>query len=55
VVLKIFKDYQLFNQSEAMAAIFKKRSIQKVSHQSLVQFDPVVVEKINMRKVNADR
>jgi hypothetical protein len=40
------------NQSETMAAIFKKRSIQKVSHQSLVQFDPVVVEKIKMRKVN---
>jgi hypothetical protein len=52
VVLKIFKDYQFFNQSETMAAIFKKRSIQKVSHQSLVQFDPVVVEKIKMRKVN---
>ena len=62
VLKKIFKDFQLFNQSEDMAAIFNirqgqrthlwKRSIQRVSHQSLVQFDLVVLEKIKIRKVN---
>jgi hypothetical protein len=65
VLKKIFKDFQFFNQLEAVAAIFNirqsqwtqfwKRSIQRVSHQSLVQFDLVVLEKIKCEKLTDDR
>jgi hypothetical protein len=64
VLKKIFKDFQFFNQLEAMAAIFNirqgqrtqfwKRIIQR-SHQSLVQFDLVVLEKIKCEKLTDDR
>jgi hypothetical protein len=53
------KDFQFFNQWEAIFNIrqgqwsqFWKMGIQRVSHQSLVQFDPVVLEKIKMWKFN---
>lgn len=59
---KTLKDFQLFNQSEAMSAIlcigqghlteFWKRTTQGEPHPSLIQFDPVVLQKIKMRKVN---
>ena len=65
VLKKIFKDFQFFNQLEAMSDIFNtrqgqrtqfwKRSIQRVSHQSLVQFDVVVLEKIKCEKLTDDR
>jgi hypothetical protein len=63
VLKKIFKDFQLFNQSEDMAAIFNirqgqrthfwKRSIQRVSHQSLVQFD--LLRRSKSEKLTDDR
>ena len=55
------EDFQFFNQSEVMPALlevgqghqtqFWKRTIKKESHPSLVQFNPVVLEKIKMWKV----
>jgi hypothetical protein len=58
VLIKVFSS-QFFNQWEAIFNIrqgqwtqFWKRGIQRVSHQSLVQFDPVVLEKIKMFDVH---
>jgi hypothetical protein len=52
----MFKDFQFFNLSEVMVAILNVfqgnqtqiwKTIQSVSHPSLVQFSPVVLEKKN--------